>query len=431
MKNIKTIKNLKNKTILLRADFNVPLKDSKILDQTRILKSLPTILYLQKQGAKIVLISHLGRPKGKINKKYSLKPVALVLQKKINSSKVKNFKFLPDSFVWEKESLIKTKKIIDQSKPGSVLLLENIRFAPREEKNCLKWAKTLASLGDIYINDAFGVSHRKNSSVVGITKYLPSYPGLLLTQEIERLNQVIKSPRKPLVSIIGGAKISTKLELIGELAKKGEVLIGGALANNFFKGFGYQIGGSVYQKEMIKETKKLIKKYIKINKKNKLSGKLILPVDLKIQSGKNIQTIKTVDLNNSKKLNKLNINVKRFQILDIGPKTITEFRKKIKSAKTIIWNGPLGYIEEPVFSKGTIDIAKAIINNKQAQIVIGGGETTSVLQRIKGYKKINNKKQNKTKNNNKINNKLFISTGGGAMLKFLSKEKLPGIEALK
>ncbi len=388
LKTINQIKSLKNKTVLLRVDFNCPLKNNQITDQTRIKKVLPTIKYLLKQQARVILISHLGRPQGKWDSQYSLKPVARILKKEF-----KDFSFITTSILNPE-----IKKDLAKIKPGGGGLLENIRFYPREEKNCLRWAKKIASLGDIYINDAFAVCHRAHSSVAGITKYRPSYAGFLLEQEVKELSQVLKKPRHPLVVVMGGKKIITKLGLIKHLLKKADqILIGGALATNFLKAAGYQVGQSFYQPDMIKKVIPLI------SKKN-----LVLPCDFMVKSGTQVLKVNVGELNQLKN---------NFKILDIGPASIKEFEKYFKNVKMIIWNGPLGYFEDSRFSQGTKKIAQAILKNKQASVIVGGGETMA------GLKKLTNYSAGRYPH-------LFISSGGGAMLDFLAGKDLPGIKNL-
>jgi len=384
---LKTFKNLglENKRVLLRVDFNVPVKNGKVIDATRIDLVLPTIKCLQKKKAKIIIISHFGRPKGKRIKKYSLQPVYKNLKLKI-----KHLKFISDYFGKKVETVIKNMK------NGEAILLENLRFYPGEKENDKNFAKNLARFADIYINDAFSVCHREHASIVAITKFLPSYAGFLLEKEIKNLSAMIKKPRHPFIVIIGGVKISTKLGAIKNLAKfSNKILIGGALANNFLKASNYNIGNSIYEKEMITESKKLLRKY---------RNKLILPEDFKIDFKKNIF---------SKKISELNkIKARKFLILDIGHRTIEIFTDIIRSAKMVVWNGPMGYIEKKPFDQGTKKIAQAIFANKKAKIVIGGGETLEILKR-------------KIKRKN-----IFISSGGGAMLKFLEGKILPGIKPL-
>jgi len=342
------------------------------------------------------LISHLGRPLQSQNnksgfnfkEKYSLKPVYEELRLKI-----KDLKFIQTSIL-EKDIY----KEIEKVEPGQVVLLENIRFYPREEKNCSRFAKRIASLGDIYVNEAFGVSHRQHSSLAAITKYLPSYAGFLMEKEINELNDVFQKPKHPLVVLMGGKKIITKIEPIKNLLKTADyVLIGGALASNFFKAAGYKIGMSFYEPKMIKKTLSLL------GKKN-----IILPCDLIIKQKNKVKEINVGELNDLGN---------DFEILDIGKKTRKEFEKYLKPAKMIIWNGPMGYFEDKRFAQGTKSIVQAIFNNNKAKVIIGGGETIMALTKLTDYPII------------RLPN-LFVSSGGGAMLEFLSGKTLSGINPL-
>jgi phosphoglycerate kinase len=374
--------NVKGKKILLRVDFNAPIKNGKILDFSRIKQSLFTLKYLIRKNAKIILVSHLDDPK-KRNKKYSLKPIANYL-KKIGFK----VKFLND--FRNKKAFKKIEKI----KKGEIIFLENIRFYKEEKENNLNFAKELASLADLYVNEAFSVSHRKHASVFAITKFLKSYPGFNFKKEIENLSKFLFQLTHPLVVLIGGLKISTKINLIKKLAKKADkVLIAGALANNFFVAKGINVGSSIYEKEMVKKAKTLLKE-----------KKLVLPIDVKIERFKKVKNVDLFDLNK--------IKDKNFRILDIGFKTTDLFSNYLKSAKMIIWNGPVGFFEDKRFSLGTKKLAKVIFNNKKAKVLIGGGETLASIKNLK-------KKKN-----------IFISTGGGAMLKFLEEGNLISLKPL-
>ncbi|MFA5386399.1 MAG: phosphoglycerate kinase [Candidatus Paceibacterota bacterium] len=359
-------KNLSKETCLLRVDLNIEDMNPSNL---RIQAILPTVKFLIDKGAKIIILSHRGRPNGK-NKKLSLKPFMKILFKSLKK---------PISFI---ELNGKDSAKVKNSKPGSIFLLENLRFFNGEEKNDPIFAKKLADLGTFYINDAFAVSHRKNASIEAITKYLPSYAGFQLEKEIENLKSVMGKPKKPLILIMGGAKISDKLSLVNSFIKKSDYfLIGGGIANTFLAALGMPIGDSLYEKDMTLEARKILKQAPK---------KIFLPIDFAVD---------------------------KKQILDIGTKTVKLYDKKIQSAKTIIWNGPMGKFEDKKFAKGTQEIAKAILRNKKAKIIIGGGETIASLQpKTKNYKPKTN---------------VFLSTGGGAMLEYLSGENLPGIEALQ
>jgi len=384
MFNIETLKGveLKNKRALVRVDFDVPLdKDGNIEDDFRIKESLPTIKYLIGDDCRIILISHLGRPGGKKIKKYSLKPVV----KKLESFLDKEIAFL------EKVSP-KAEKMSLSMKPGSILMFENLRFDPREEKNSPELAQELSKLGDFFVNEAFAVSHREHASIVGIPKYLPSIAGFCLNKEIEELNKILFNPKRPLIAIIGGAKISTKIKVINKFLKLADrVLIGGALANTIFAKQGFSMADSIIDKESFEDVKK-------IDLKN---PKLFLPVDLGIW---NKEGARYADVGNLSKGEKA---------LDIGLKTMDLFASLIKGAKTIVWNGPLGLTGQKPFDKGSLETVKAI-GESRAYSVVGGGDTIAFIREIK--------------NENVFNH---LSTGGGAMLDYLANETLPGIEALK
>lgn len=359
------LKKFEEKICLLRVDLNV--EPGAPLDSYRLEAVLPTIRLLLKSGIKVVVLSHRGRPHS-IDKKLSLKPFAPVLSKKIKKSVIfiNNFNFG------------KIKKQIENSRQ-QVFLLENLRFLPGEEKNDAKLAKKLASLGDFYVNDAFAVSHRQDASVVAITKYLPSSAGLLLEREIEHLSRVMKNLRHPVALIIGGAKISDKIGVIKHFWNKADyLLLGGGPANTFFAAQGLPVGDS-----LVDRTSDVL------NDVHNIKSKIVLPSDVKI---------------------------KNKQILDIGERTIGEYSKIIKKSRTVIWNGPMGLFEKRGFEKGTLGMWKAILANKRAQIVVGGGETLASLSLLKTHYSL-------PKN-------VFLSTGGGAMLAYLAGKKLPGIESL-
>jgi len=381
LKTIRQIKNLNNKRVLVRVGFDCPIKNGRVVDDSRIQQALLTIEYLAKHNAKVILITHLGRPNGKKVKKYSLEPVAKYLKKEI-----KDFKFIKTPIG------PKLKEQVEQMKQGDVVLLENLRFYNQEEKNDLKFAKKLADLADVYVNESFSNSHRLHSSMQAITKYLPSYAGFSLEKQIKVLSQFLLKPKHPLIVIVGGKKITTKLNAIKNLFKTADqVLIGGAAASNFFKASGYKIGKSFFEPKMIKTVQGLLK-----------NKKLILPFDVKVKTKKGSQNLNIGDLKDLSN---------DFEILDIGSETTKMFEKYIKSAKMIIWNGPMGYFENKAFSQGTRSITKAVLKNK-GQVIIGGGDTLIVLKNLK------------------TNKNLFTCTGGGAMLEFLSGKQLPGIKSL-
>lgn len=375
MKSIKTLKQLKGKRILLRTDFNIPLgKDNSISkdEAVRIEKSLETILFLKKKGAKIIIMSHIGR-----DSKDSLAPIAKYLQKKIKLT------FLKDHIQDTVHEHIKTMKA------GDIVMLENLRRDEGEVTNSSSFARGLSRLGDIYVNDAFAVSHRRHASIVGIPKFLPSYAGLLLEDEAKHLSKVFKKPKKPFLFILGGAKFETKLPLIKKYLKIADtIFVGGALQNNFLKAEGLEIGSSLIDEKRYNLGSLLRTK------------KIMLPKDLIVRKGKEVR------------ISGINEVAHDEVIVDIGPASIQELGKKIEEAKMILWNGPLGLYEDG-FTKSTELIAKKITKS-QAFSLVGGGDTIVTIKKLKLEKNID-----------------FISTGGGAMLEYLERGKLPGIEALR
>ena len=391
MKNIKDKENLNQKKVLLRLDLNVPLKNGIITDETRINKVLPIIEFLIKKNSKILIISHVGRPKGKASEELSLKPICENLEKKIK----KKIKLINDNiFKIKKDSLFKDPK--DQ-----IIFFENIRFYEEEEKNDINFSRHLASLGDIYVNDAFSCSHRTHASVSKITEFLPSFAGLQFETEINALKKVTTEIKKPITCIIGGSKISTKIEIIKNLIPKfNNIVIVGGMANNILSYKGNQIGKSIKEEncdEIIKE--------IFQNSKNH-SCKIIYPEDVLV--GKSLD-----DKSQIKEINNINIDE---LILDIGPKTINKIKDIIDLSKTVLWNGPAGYFENPNFANGSYEIARAIIKknrNKSIYSVVGGGDTVAVLNQINSIEDFN-----------------FVSTAGGAFLEYLEGKELPGINAL-
>ena len=391
MNNIKDHENLNQKKILLRLDLNVPLKDGVVTDETRINKIVPVIDFLIKKKSKIIMISHVGRPKVEINKKFSLKPICENLEKKINHK----IKLLSDNvFKLKKEDLFKNAD--DQ-----IVLLENVRFYKEEEKNDTFFAKHLAKLGDLYVNDAFSCSHRSHASVSKITQFLPSFAGLQLESEINALKKVTTEIKKPVTCIIGGSKITTKIGIIKNLIPKFDnIIIVGGMANNIIDYQGNNVGKSIKE-----ENYEIIVKEI-FETSNNHSCKIIFPEDVLV--GKNLNdTSKTKELNDIK-----NDDL----ILDIGPKTIKKIKEIIEISNTVLWNGPAGYFENPNFANGSYEIAKAIsIRNRKKSIysVVGGGDTIAVINQINVFKDFN-----------------FVSTAGGAFLEYLEGKELPGIKAL-
>jgi len=391
MRNIKDELNLKQKKILLRLDLNVPIDNGKITDTTRIDKIIPTINFLLKNDSKIIILSHVGRPKGKIIKELSLKPVCEELKKKLN----KDIKLVTKNL---KE--IKTKDLFNNQEE-EILILENLRFYEEEEKNNKEFAKHLASLADIYVNDAFSCSHRAHASIFEITKFLPSYSGLQLNLEIEALSKITSEIKKPITCIIGGSKISTKINIIKNLIPKFDnIIIVGGMANNILKYKGHNIGKSIQEDNC----DQIIGEIFSLSKKE--SCKIIYPKDVTVSK----------DLNGFPEIKELNNISKDDLILDIGPKSIKNIGDIIDESQTILWNGPAGYFENPNFAKGSIEIAKKIIKkNKDHSIysVAGGGDTVALLNNL-----------------NAINNFNFVSTAGGAFLEYLEGKELPGIKAL-
>ncbi len=387
MKNLKDF-NLKNKRVLVRCDFNVPLDDKgNILDDFRIEKTIPTIKYLIKENAKVILMGHLGKPKGKKIDILKMDKIQESLAEHLNLSVTKS----SDCIGKKIENY--TKK---EMKNGEILLLENLRFHKEEEEGDSVFAKSLAKLGDIYINDAFGVSHRNHSSVTKAPKYLPRGMGLLLEEEINVFSQKLNNPQRPLVAIIGGAKIETKIKTIKKLLEKSDhLLLGGKVANSVLSIQGLCYGKEKFSDEIKREVEKI----------SLTSTKLHLPVDALVSPNINGNlSVKELALAKTKKGDLL---------LDIGPETIDIFSNIIKEAKTIIWAGPLGLFENPAFEKGTKEIIESISNNKKCFKIAGGGDTIFAISKFK-----------------KINDFNHISTGGGAMLDFIGNETLPGLEAL-
>ncbi len=389
MFNKKTVKDIdvKGKRVLVRVDFNVPIKDGKISDDTRIRAALPTIQYLLDQGAAVILCSHLGRPKGGPDPIFSLKPVAEYLGKLLK---------MPIAFADDCIGPI-AEKASQSLKPGSVLVLENTRFHPEEEKNDPAMSKQLAALADVYVNDAFGSAHRAHASTEGVAHFLPGVAGFLMEKEIQYLGQAIDNPKRPFVAILGGAKVSDKIGVIKNLLNKADtVLIGGGMANTFFKAQGYSVGDSLVEDDALDTAKEILKVG---------DVKLRLPVDVVIAD-------KFEDDAQKKTIALASIPA-GWRILDIGPETIKSFEKVISEAGTIVWNGPMGVFEMPNFAKGTFEIAKAIAAS-HAVSVIGGGDSVSAVVQAGVADKITH-----------------ISTGGGASLEMLEGLALPGLVALQ
>ena len=391
MKHIKDQENLSEKTILLRLDLNVPLKNGKITDQTRIIKILPTINFLLKKKSKILVISHVGRPKGKVNKDLSLKPICEDIEKKIN----KKIRLIYENiFDLKKDNLFKNPD-------EQIVFLENIRFYQEEERNDVNFSKHLSGLADLFVNDAFSCSHREHASVSQITKFLPSFSGLQMQSEINALKKITSEISKPVTCIIGGSKISTKISLIKNLIPKFDhIIIVGGMANNVLNFKGNPIGKSIKEDDC----HKIIDDIFKTAKTHSCS--IFYPHDVLV--GKNFE-----DKSQIKEFNEISDDD---LILDIGPKTLNKIKEVIRISNTILWNGPAGYFENPNFANGSYEIAKEIKKrNKQNSIysVAGGGDTIAVLNQINAVDGFN-----------------FVSTAGGAFLEYLEGKELPGIKAL-
>ena len=391
MKSISKELNLNNQKILLRLDLNVPLIDNKITDTTRIDKILPTLKFLISQNTKIIIISHVGRPKGEVVNELSLWPICQDLEIKLNQ----NIKLITKDI---KE--INSENLFNND-DEKIIMLENIRFYPDEEKNNSDFAKQLASLADIYVNDAFSCSHRAHASIDKITNFLPCYSGLQLDLEVGALKKITSEIKKPITCIIGGSKVSTKINIIKNLIPKFDnIIIVGGMANNIIKYMGNQIGKSLQEEN----SDPIIKEIFSLSEIN--NCKIIYPEDIVV--GEN--------LNGSPQIKELSEISSDEMILDIGPKTIKVICNIIDESNTILWNGPAGYFENPNFANGSIKIAKKIIeNNKSNKIysVAGGGDTVSLLNSL-----------------NAVNDFNFVSTAGGAFLEYLEGKELPGIRAL-
>ena len=391
MKSIKDHRNLDDKYVLLRLDLNVPLNNGIVTDQTRIDKILPIINFLLSKNSRIIVISHVGRPNGKKNNNLSMRPICKNLEEKIN----KKIKLINnDIFKLKKEDLFKDKE-------DEIIFLENIRFYKEEEKNDSSFAKQLASLADLFVNDAFSCSHRTHTSVSKITEFLPSFAGLQLEAELNALKKVTSEIKKPITCIIGGSKISTKIGIIKNLIPKfNNIIIVGGMANNILHHKGNEIGKSIKEENC----EAIIEEIFEKSKQHSCS--ITFPIDVLV--GKNLRSNSEV-----KELNEINEDD---LILDIGPKTIDTIKKVIEKSETVLWNGPAGYFENPNFANGSYEIAKAIVKknkNKSIYSVVGGGDTISLINKINVIKNFN-----------------FVSTAGGAFLEYLEGKDLPGIKAL-
>jgi phosphoglycerate kinase len=389
MFNKKTIKDVdfQGKRALVRVDFNVPIKEGQVGDDTRIRAALPTLQYLLEKGASLILTSHLGRPKGGPDPKYSLRPVADRLSELLGR---------PVKFV---EELVgaKAQAAAQELQPGEVLLLENTRFEAGETKNDLELAKQLASMADVYVNDAFGSAHRAHSSTEGVAQFLPGVAGFLMEKEIRYLGQAIENPARPFIAILGGAKISDKIGVIRNLLNRADqVLIGGGMANTFFKAQGYPVGDSLVEEEALDTARELVQSG---------STKLRLPIDVVVANA--------FDAEAEAKVMPMGPVEDGWRILDIGPETIATFGRTLQGAGTVVWNGPMGVFEFPRFAEGTIGVAQAVAESG-ATSIIGGGDSVAAINQAGLSDRITH-----------------ISTGGGASLEMLEGITLPGLAALQ
>ena len=386
--------DLAGKRVFIRVDFNVPLEGGRVSDDTRIRETLPTLRLAIERGARLVLASHLGRPKGKIDPKYSLAPVAAKLGEMLG----KPVAFASDCVGPEAEA--KSKALRD----GEVLLLENVRYHPEEEKNDPEFSRQLAALCDqVFVCDAFGSAHRAHASVVGITKFVrQSAAGLLMEKELKYLGKAVSNPERPFVAVLGGAKVSDKIEVVQNLMKLADaMLIGGAMAYTFLKSQGLPVGKSLVENDKLDLARGLL------DEAKSKKFRLLLPVDHVLAE--------SVDATAASRTTDIAGTPENLMGLDIGPKTIAEFSAEIAKAKTIVWNGPLGMFEKPAFAQGTLAMARAVAaaTAKGATSIVGGGDSVAAVEQSGVASKISH-----------------ISTGGGASLEFLAGEKLPGVEAL-
>ena len=392
--NKKTVKDidLKGKKVFVRCDFNVPLDEQgNITDNRRIVGALPTIKYLLEQNCKIILSSHLGRPKGEFKKEFSLEPVAKELSRLLG----KEVKLAKDV---TGES---AKELTQNMKEQEIVLLENVRFDAREEKNDESLSKEFASMAEVFVNDAFGTAHRAHSSTAGVANFLPAVSGFLIEKELNFLGSALENPKRPFVAILGGKKVSDKIGVIDSLLEKVDTLmIGGGMAYTFFKSMGYNVGDSICEEDKLDLAESLIKKA-----KDK-NVKLVLPVD-------NVIADEFSPDANSKVIDSDEIP-DGWEGLDIGPKTVELFKQELQNAKTIIWNGPVGLSEYEKFANGTRELARTLADLKDAVTIIGGGDSAAAIEKMGLSDKMTH-----------------ISTGGGASLEFLEGKKLPGIECLQ
>ncbi len=388
----KTIKNIdvNNKKVLLRVDFNVPLKDGVITDDNRIKEEVPTIKYLLSHGASVIIMSHLGRPEGEVNLKYSLKPTVANLGEYLGLE----VKFAPDCIGDE------AAQMASELKSGEVLMLENLRFYAQEEENDEEFCKKLARLADVYVNDAFGTAHRKHASTYGVAKMLPNAVGFLIEKELEMIEDTINQPKRPLVGILGGAKVSDKIKIVESLLNKVDTLIvGGAMAYTFLASQNCELGNSLVEKEMVAEGERLIK----LAKEKNVT--LLLPVDHVVADAfEDAKEIKQTE----------NVNIPAgFMGMDIGPKTVEIYKDAINNASSVVWNGPMGVFENPNFENGTKSVALAMAESN-AVTIVGGGDSAAAVIKF-GY----------------AGEMTHVSTGGGASLKLFEGKVLPAVDVIE
>lgn len=381
------------KRVLVRVDFNVPIEDGKVKDDSRIRAALPTLHYLLEHGAVVILMSHLGRPNGKVIESARLRPVAQRLSALLRQ---------PVPITGDALG-VGTRDAVARLKPGQVLMLENLRFHAQEEANDEEYAKTLASYGDVYVNDAFGTAHRAHASTVGVAKYLPAYAGLLMEAEINALSRLLESVEHPFVAIIGGAKVSGKLGVLNNLMGKVDCfLIGGGMANTFLVAMGHTVGKSLLERDLVDDARRIL------DNAHKRGVEILLPTDVVVA--------KEVTRGAEHKIVPVHKIPNSWSVVDIGPDTIAAFGAALEPSRTVFWNGPLGVFEVPTFGDGTRAMARelAVLADKHVTVVIGGGDSVAAIEELDLSAKMTH-----------------VSTGGGASLEFLEGRELPGIAVLK
>jgi 3-phosphoglycerate kinase len=381
------------KRVLVRVDFNVPIEDGKVKDDSRVRAALPTIKYLLEHGAAVILMSHLGRPKGKVVESARLRPVA---------ERLNNLLGRPVPITGDPLG-IGTRDAVARLKPGQLLMLENLRFHPEEESNDDEYAQTLASYGEVFVNDAFGTAHRAHASTVGVTKHLPAYAGLLMEREIEMLSSLLEKVKHPFAAVLGGAKVSDKIGVVNNLMDKVDsFLIGGGMANTFLVAKGHTVGKSLLERDRVDEARQILEKA------EKKGVEFLVPTDVVVA--------KEVTRGAEHKVVLVNKIPNSWSVVDIGPQTTEAFRQALEPVKTVFWNGPLGVFEVPTFGDGTRSIARylAARAEKGATVIVGGGDSVAALEELGVTEKMTH-----------------ISTGGGASLEFLEGRELPGIAVLK